>query len=92
MVYERTRMAAQSLQLSSRKSVIEAQDEHNPHPSEEEIKGFMESLGYTPLQDCVTKWKKDRVIVSDAREHNFIKSATGLIPIDLLINKLVDCD
>lgn len=71
---------------------VEAKDELNPHPSEEEIKAFMESLGYSPLPDCLTKWKRGKVIVSDAREHNFIKSSTGLIPIDLLINKLVDCD
>ncbi len=71
---------------------IEAQDEQDPHPSEEEIKEFMESLGFSRLPDCISKWKKDRLIVSDAREHNFIKSEMGIIPIDLMINNLVDCD
>ncbi len=71
---------------------IQAQDEQAPHPSEAEIKEFMESLGFSRLPDCITKWKKDRLIVSDAREHNFIKSVAGLIPIDLMINNLVDCD
>ncbi len=71
---------------------IEAQDEQAPHPSDEEIKEFMESLGFSRLPDCISKWKMKRLVVSDTRAHNFIKSATGLIPIDLMINNLVDCD
>lgn len=71
---------------------IDAQDEYSPYPSEQEIRDFMEGLGFCLLPDCLTKWKKDRVIVSDTREHNFIKSAVGLIPIDLMINELVNCD
>jgi hypothetical protein len=71
---------------------IDAQDENAPYATEQEIKNFMEGLGFSLLPDCHTKWKKDRFIVSDTREHNFIKSVRGLVPIDLLINKLIDSD
>ena len=73
---------------------IQARDEKAPYPSEQEISAFMNSLGFVLLENAITKWRResDQIIVSDAREHNFINSVHGVFPVDLLINRLIICD
>ncbi|MBI5772398.1 MAG: hypothetical protein HZA89_01475 [Verrucomicrobia bacterium] len=68
---------------------IRAEDPVNPHPTEQEIGQFMDSLGFEPLPNSYFGWHRptDNVIVVDARADNFIKSAEGVVPIDLVIEQ-----
>jgi hypothetical protein len=68
---------------------VDAADENFPHPSEEEIEGFMVSLGFKRLEDSCYRWHRefDGIFVSDTKVDNFIKSHKGVVPIDLLISK-----
>jgi hypothetical protein len=61
----------------------------HPHPSEDEIREFMEALGYAKLERSYFGWFKDqgRIRVVDARPDNFIKTESGVIPIDLVISE-----
>ena len=58
-----------------------------PHPSEAEAGLFMRSLGFDPLPAAYFGWHrtKDGVRVVDARVDNFIRSADGVVPIDLVV-------
>lgn len=60
-----------------------------PHPSTEEVDEFMCSLGFQVLRRSYFGWKreKDAIVVLDARPDNFIKSAEGVVPIDLVISQ-----
>ncbi len=60
-----------------------------PHPSPAEIKEFMESLGFAEVKDSYFGWFKTggNIKVIDARPDNFIKTANGVIPIDLVISE-----
>jgi hypothetical protein len=66
---------------------IRAADPGRPHPSEAEIELFMRSLGFEPLAGAYFGWHRarDGVRVVDARVDNFIKSADGVVPIDLVV-------
>jgi hypothetical protein len=67
---------------------IEAIDENNPYPSEEQIAERMSFLGFRQSEDSYKRWFRDsdRILISDAKENNFIFSHDGPIPIDLLIS------
>jgi hypothetical protein len=71
-------------------SFIETVGEKFCEPSEQEIADFMVSLGFSQLSDSVYQWyrESDKIVVSDAKPANFIKSIRGVIPIDLLISKI----
>lgn len=66
---------------------IQAADPDRPHPSEAEIEMFMRSLGFEPLAGAYFGWcrAKDGVRVVDARVDNFIQSADGVVPIDVVV-------
>lgn len=66
---------------------IRAANPDQPHPSEAEIELFMRSLGFEPLAGAYFGWHRarDGVRVVDARVDNFIKSADGVVPIDLVV-------
>ncbi len=67
---------------------IEAADASNPYPSEEEISSLMKSLGFSELPSSFYGWKhEDGTIVLDAKPDNFIRSESGIIPIDLQITR-----
>ena len=68
---------------------IDAADEKSPHPSDQEISDFMMSLGFCRLEDSCYRWRResDGVVVLDTKPDNFIKTQTGVIPIDLLVGK-----
>ncbi len=66
---------------------IQAADPDRPHPSEAEIEMFMRSLGFEPMGGAYFGWcrAKDAVRVVDARVDNFIQSADGVVPIDVVV-------
>ena len=49
----------------------------------------MESLGFTQMKDAYYGWfrENDRVTIVDARPDNFIMSAVGVVPIDVVISQ-----
>ena len=61
-----------------------------PLPSSTEIWEFMTSLGFDPIPDAPFDWlrKSEGLRVSDARPDNFIKTAEGVVPIDLVICRI----
>jgi len=65
---------------------IEAENPDAPYPSEEEIRTLMKALGFSAIPAAFYGWKHDDgTIVLDAKPDNFIKSKSGIIPIDLQI-------
>lgn len=58
-----------------------------PHPSREEIAIFMYGQGFLPLPNVSDGWsrKADAIIALDTRSDNFIKTAHGTVPIDLVL-------
>ena len=68
---------------------IDAVDGKDPHPTEQEIEDFMVALGFSRLDDSCYRWRRetDGVVVFDTKPDNFIRSASGVVPIDLLIGK-----
>ena len=61
----------------------------NPHPSLPEIEEFMEAIGFVKKPRSYFGWLKsdEQISVVDARRDNFIKTADGVIPIDLVISE-----
>lgn len=56
--------------------------------SEEEIRTLMRGLGFTDISASFYGWRRDDgTVVLDAKPDNFIKSAAGIIPIDLQITR-----
>lgn len=70
---------------------IEIADANKPHPSEEEIQHFMESMHFQLMTDCYYNWFRDSdgitIIVTDTRILNFIISHAGIVPIDLVVSR-----
>jgi len=68
---------------------VRAADPGNPHPSEQEIRELMRSLDFAPLPMAWFGWLRhsDGMRLVDARPDNFIKSAEGVVPIDLVIEQ-----
>ncbi|PWU22179.1 MAG: hypothetical protein C5B50_00045 [Verrucomicrobia bacterium] len=66
---------------------IRPADPEHPHPSYPEISRFMTSLGFEEIARSYYGWqrKEDAITIFDARPDNFIKSAEGVVPIDLVI-------
>jgi len=64
-------------------------DPKGPLPSMAELQRFMIDIGFEPVADSPFEWVSESagVRVSDARPDNFIKSAKGIVPIDLVISK-----
>lgn len=56
-------------------------------PTEEEIKDFMESLGFESIPASYFGWRRneDKITVYDARPDNFVLYAKGVVPIDLVV-------
>ena len=66
---------------------IRAADPKNPHPTKAEIVEFMEAVGFKEDPKSYYGWHRDSdgIVVIDARPDNFIQSAQGVVPIDLVI-------
>jgi hypothetical protein len=66
---------------------ITAPDPRQPLPTMAEIAARLEREGFNPLKGSFHGWRRasDGVVVLDARPDNFIRSASGLVPIDLVM-------
>jgi hypothetical protein len=62
-----------------------ASDQRSPYPSEMEVADFMEKAGFKVAPKSYYGWSKGNIAVIDARIDNFIKTAEGVVPIDLVI-------
>jgi hypothetical protein len=60
-----------------------------PHPTGDEIKQFMNSLGFGERLGSYYGWVKrdQKITVIDARRDNFIRTKEGVVPIDLVISE-----
>lgn len=67
---------------------IERIDKNRPHPSEQEIEGFMVALGFRLIENSCYNWfrESDGLVVTDTKQLNFIISHEGIVPIDLIIS------
>jgi hypothetical protein len=65
-----------------------AANENAPHPSDDEVKEFMEALNFREVKGSYYGWIRDRdqIAVGDARRDNFIRTENGVVPIDLVIS------
>lgn len=70
---------------------LEAADNKRQYPSEEEIHDLLCNIGFEPIFNSLYGWQRtDRsLIILDAKPDNFIATAVGILPIDLL---LTECD
>ena len=65
---------------------IEAANEQSPHPTREQLHALMRQLDFSPLATTINGWTRpDGVNVYDVRPANFIQTAEGPVPIDLVI-------
>lgn len=66
---------------------LNAQDPSDPHPSESEIAGLLEDRGFSRLAGSFFGWEDSDagLIILDAKADNFISTAHGILPIDLLL-------
>ncbi len=62
-----------------------AADTRFPYPNDLEIADFMEKIGFKSTPGSYFGWSKGNITVIDARIDNFIKTAEGVVPIDLVI-------
>jgi hypothetical protein len=68
---------------------IDAANEHQPYPSEEQLTPYLQERGFKKLIGSFFGWIKDeeQLVVLDAKPDNFILTPDGIIPIDLLITE-----
>ncbi len=66
-----------------------AEDPANPTPCDSEIIVFMERMGFKCVGNNVQEWyrESDSCSACDAKPENFIKTADGVRPIDLIVSK-----
>lgn len=66
-------------------------DIKNPYPTDDEVQEFMAALDFEPIQGSPHEWfrESDGYHVCDGRPDNFIKSQSGVVPIDLIVSKRV---
>jgi hypothetical protein len=66
---------------------LDAEDSRNPHPREIEIAEHLQIRGFAPLFRSLYGWRHldEGMIILDAKPDNFIKTNSGILPIDLLI-------
>jgi len=69
---------------------LDAADSRIPHPQEFEISAHLRDRGFEPLFRSLYGWRhlNEGIIVLDAKPDNFISTADGILPIDLLIAQI----
>lgn len=69
---------------------LEAADPARPHPGEKEIAVYLQERGFSPLFDALFGWMRDddTCVILDAKPDNFILTACGILPIDLLLAEI----
>ena len=70
---------------------LNARNPSDPHPSESEIAGLLRDRGFSPLAGSFFGWEDPDVglIILDAKADNFITTAYGILPIDLLLTNCI---
>jgi hypothetical protein len=69
---------------------LNAADEERPYPSEEQLAPYLKERGFEQLFASFYGWINDdqSLVVLDAKPDNFIFTAKGILPIDLLITEI----
>jgi hypothetical protein len=69
--------------------LAEAEDDAHPTPTEREIIEFMTKMGFQSVKNNPQEWyrESDGCSACDAKCENFIKTAFGIRPIDLIVSK-----
>ena len=67
-----------------------AADPESPHPTEEEIRVFMNELGFEAIPGSFFGWFNETttVLLLDAKPDNLIKTSEGILPFDVLLMRL----
>lgn len=79
----------QGTRIVIRQPEVEAADPANPHPSIPEINAWLRKAGFE-YQSGAWMREADGVVIGDAHEGNFIKTANGIRPIDLELYQTAD--
>ncbi|HEX5791279.1 MAG TPA: hypothetical protein VFY13_08990, partial [Luteolibacter sp.] len=81
--------APEGLSLVISQPWLDAADEHQPHPTEEQIAEHLLQRGFEPLLNTFFGWSNTDYgyVVLDAKPDNFIATAQGIFPIDLLMTE-----
>lgn len=68
---------------------LEAADNKRQYPSEQEIHDLLCHIGFKPLLKSLYGWQSDdeSFVILDAKPDNFIATAEGILPIDLLLTE-----
>lgn len=70
-----------------------AANPERPHPTEEEIAAFMNELGFDGIPDSFFGWfNETNALLLDAKPDNFIKTAEGILPFDVILMRLDESD
>jgi hypothetical protein len=66
---------------------LEAADNANQFPSEQQIRTLMEAKGFRLLFGSLFGWQNEpeQLVILDAKPDNFIATPAGILPVDLLI-------
>lgn len=66
---------------------LEAADNAQQFPHEEKIHEFLCPIGFRPLLRSLYGWQSqdESLVILDAKPDNFIETASGILPIDLLL-------
>jgi len=65
---------------------IRGADLDNPNPTSREVQDYLSSFGFEPWGLRRNAWmREDGMYILDAHNQNFIKSAAGIVPVDLVI-------
>lgn len=73
---------------------LDAANPARPHPSEQQIAGFLDTMGFTPIFNALFGWLQEdgTHVILDAKPDNFILTLHGILPIDLLITEVQTVD
>jgi hypothetical protein len=68
----------------------EAADEKSPYPTPQEIGDYMRSRGFNPMPNAENAWRRaaDGISAYDVRPQNFIKTKDGVVPVDLVLQRV----
>jgi hypothetical protein len=69
---------------------LNAADERQPYPTEEQLAPYLRERGFEPLFASFYGWINDdqSLVVLDAKPDNFILTSEGILPIDLLMTEI----
>ena len=67
-----------------------AGDPEAPHPTENDISIYMNERGFSAIPDSFFGWfnESTTLLLLDAKPDNFIKTAEGILPFDVMLMRL----